>query len=175
MEDSTNLTVLDQFEEAAALRGAAVKLAQAYGVDLDDVVQDMAINALEIKDAYGFEHVNTIVNRTRDNLTSYNYGVNRYYREQGVAEVSVDQYEYDDDDTSWVVAFADESFDWDRVDTRLSVEATLGELPTTQRQIAQGLMQGMTGRDIAVKVGVHETTVSSKKHNLREAFAWAVA
>ncbi len=171
--DPKSLDVLNQFDEARALKGAAVKLALAYGIDLDDVAQELAINALLVKEELTFEHVNTIVWRTRGELGSERYGVNRYYHRKGVAEVGLAEGDDAEDLTEWNVAFADETFDWGSVDTALAVRKTVSELPELERGIALGLMEGLSGREIAAKLGCHEVTVSRKKNELRGAFAWA--
>ncbi len=170
-QSATGGDALGQFEQATALRGAAVKLANAYGVDPDDVAQDMAINALQVRREYGFEHVNTIVWCTRRDLGSERYGVNRYYHGKGIAEVDLAD---GADDADRMGVFADDAFDWDDIDLALAIDETMGELPELERGIAAGFMADLTGLEIADRVGCHNVTVSRKKGELRKAFAWAL-
>ncbi len=164
------LDVLNQFENARALRGAATKLSARYGVDIDDVSQEMAIAAMGVIKSYGFCHVNTAVNRTKDALSSGSYGVNRYYTAKGLSEVSIDQ-ESDDGEDEWIANFADGSADWDQVDVRVSIEQAAATLPAVDALIIHGLMADMTRREIADLAGIHETGVSRRKAQLQVALS----
>lgn len=151
----------------------AVKLSSRYGIDVDDVAQELAIAARDVEARFGFVHINTAVNRAKSALwRSYNYGPNRYYTNKGVTEISIEaQEESDGGGDGWVAAFADELFDWYKPDLTLDVHQILETLPELDRKIAEGLSQGWTIKEIGAYAHCHPTTVSNKKHDLRRAFA----
>jgi len=153
-------------EQGEGLWRIARKLGARYNIDVEDVAQELAIAADQVRDKFGFVHVNTTVNRAKDALlSSSNYGVNRYYTQKGVAEVSDEAFERDGDSL-----FAD-NFSWRQVDVAIDVRAVLEGLPELDRKIATGLSRGWTTKEIGQYAGCHPTTVSIKKADLRRAFA----
>ena len=157
-------------EIGTALFGSAIKVADRYGVDVDDVVGEMVIEALEVKAKYGFYHVNSIVNHTKNALArNAAYGVTMYYSEQGITEVHTENF----DGEAKVQANAHLDSPWSNVDLSLDIQAQIEELGELEQGIARGFMAGLSNNEIAEKVTCHFSTVSKKKAELREAFAWA--
>jgi DNA-binding NarL/FixJ family response regulator len=161
-------------EAGEALYGAAVKLSNRHGVPLDDVIGDMSIAALEVEANYGFYHINTIVNETRAMVyRSYRYGVNEYYHTQGVNVDSLQELVDGDADEALnlvgvgLVTVEDAA-------VRMDVVDTLEALTRRDRQIAQGLMQGLSGAEIGERLGCSRQYVYKRKRAMREAFGWAV-
>ncbi len=167
IQDRTVLISTFGSEIGLKLYGAAVKLSNRYGIDLDDVTQEIALAALEVLTDYGFCHINTAVNKTKDALAAgSNYGVNRYYSRKGVSEVSIDQDDDQDDESgdSWVLAFADESFDWDTIDTALSVQAEFARIEDgTDRLIANYLAEGKGPVEVQAEIGLHYSAVIRRR------------
>jgi DNA-binding NarL/FixJ family response regulator len=166
-------------ETGTALYGAAVRLSNRYGVALGDVIGDMSIAALEIEADYGFCHVNTVVNRTKSALyDTYRYGINRYYAEQGVAVDSMEALVNEDDDRAPEEVLEIEALAFATVEDAeiaLDIAATLDTLTDRDREIASGLLAGLSGAEIGRRLDIDPSYVSRRKQALREAFAWATA
>ena len=166
-------------ETGTALYGAAVKLSNRYSVALGDVIGDMSIAALEIEADYGFCHVNTVVNRTKSALfDTYRYGVNRYYSERGVAVDSMEALVSEDDDRAPEEALEIEGLGLVTVEDaamRLDIMSTLDTLTDRDREIASGLLAGLSGAEIGRRLDIDPSYVSRRKQALREAFSWVAA
>jgi DNA-directed RNA polymerase specialized sigma24 family protein len=173
---SHNYKVLaDLFGEklGKALYGGAIKIAHSYGVDIDDVVQELAIAATEVKEAFGFLHINTACYKARDSITkTYNYGVNKYFGRKGVTVAHFDC-EREDQDDSWVLSFADEGFDWNAIDTRLCVNKAMENIKDPiDLAICRSYLAGLGPVEIGKNLGIHYTTVIKRCHRrLAVAFA----
>lgn len=173
---SHNYGVLtDLFGEKLGKRlyGGAIKIAHDYSVDIDDVVQELAIAATEVKEAFGFLHINTACYKARDAITqTYNYGVNKYFNRKGVivTDFNCDREGYDND---WVLSFADEGFDWDAIDTRLCVTKAMKNIQDpTDLAICRSYLAGLGPVEIGKNLGMHYSTVIKRCHRrLSIAFA----
>jgi len=171
-KDREVLTTLFGDKVGRTLFGAAVRISSRYGIDLDDVTQEIALAGSAVEEKYGFLHVNSTCWKARDALTKRNdYGVNAYYSKTGVSVTSYDR-ESGPDGDEWVLAFADEGFDWDRVDTTLSVREVLATIEDpTDRAIAEGFLAGRGPVEISEELGIHYTTVvKRRKRNLAPLF-----
>lgn len=178
-------------EIGKALFGAAVKLSTRYGIDLDDVVQDMVIEGLDIQAKYGFPHVNTIVQRTKNALyagrSGNRYGNNAYYEGKGMAEVAYSDINIRGKSNGACYVsnagaeagilndFVDESQARIDSDLRERIDEVLAGLDSETRAVAYGLYAGYSQGEIAAQLGRSDAFVSKRKQALREAFAWAVA
>jgi DNA-binding NarL/FixJ family response regulator len=173
--------LIDAFgnETGEALYGAAVKLSNRYNIALGDVIGDMVIEALEIEAEYGFYHINTIVNHTKSAIyDGYRYGVNRYYQEQGVTVNSLQELVATDDDRDPEEVLEVEGLGLATVEgaaVRLDTLSTLDKLSDRDREIAEGLLSGLTGAEIGRRLGVSDAYVSKRKKKIREAFSWVAA
>jgi len=161
--------LLSTFGEEIGMRlyGASVKLAARYGIELDDVVEEIALGAMEVVADFGFCHVNTAVNKAKSALVRTNhYGVSEYRASRGMAEVSIDAEPSDGDESGddWAAAFADEAFDWDAIDTALSVRKAVAEIEDdTDRRIAEFLAEGLGAVEIQNEMKLHYSAVIRRR------------
>jgi len=193
MESEQILTEVFGSEIGRKLFGAAVKLSAVHNVDLDDVIQDMIIEALEIKERYGFVHINTVVLRTKNALyagkSGFRYGNNKYHTDKGQSEVCLADLSLDgnrrtqvtddreDEDTSYsaeerLFEFVSEQVEWD---LREQFYETLSSLDNETQIVAYGLMAGFSQVEIAESLGKSSAYVTGKKQSLQGALEWAVA
>jgi len=65
---------------------------------------------------------------------------------------------------AWVVAFADEGFDWGTIDTALTVTSAIERIEDpTDRAIAEGYRDGMGSVEIGGELGIHYSTVIKRR------------
>jgi DNA-directed RNA polymerase specialized sigma24 family protein len=164
-------------EVTNALYGAAVKIHTMFGVDLGDVVQEIIIEAMSVKEKYGYVNVNTSVFHARNNLRrDAAYGVNAYYRDQGISELSIEaKNDADQNDADkwepWSLERAEDVCNWDDVERRIAVEQELDRIEDdTDRAVLEGMAEGLTYREIAEEAGCHYTSITRKKNRLAERF-----
>jgi len=177
-------------EIGGRLFGSAVKLSAIHNIDLDDVVQDMVIEALDVQKKYGFVHINTTVLRTKNALyagkSGYRYGGNSYQSGKDLGEITLSDFRVvrerreqiaqepgnDDGDQRSLLEFVSHQVEWDLRETFYD---TLADLDADTQALAYGLMAGYSQTEIAESLGKSNAYVSIRKGRLQEAFGWAVA
>ena len=166
------LTEMFGVEIGTKLFGAAIKTAMDYGFSVDDIAQDMAIAALDVKKKYGFVHISTVVHGARDIISKTNR-----YADFARKNVPVESIVMDNEGvfSGGHVLFADKGFNWADVDRALCVEKALEEIDDdTDRAITKGYMAGYGPTEIGKSLGIHHSTVCKrKKRNLTKAFQGA--
>lgn len=157
-------------EIGGRLFGAAVKVSVKLGVDLDDFVQDLSITALAVQTEYGYVNINIAVKRAKAAIyNTYNYGVNRYYGEQGISELSVD--ESDNGDGENLIDLL--TFDLNAIavsDLTAEFAAILETVSAADRQVLYGLAGGWQAQEVAATLGKSNAWVSGAKKRLQAAF-----
>jgi len=161
-------------EVGAKLYGAAVKMSIRYGIDVDDVAQDIAEAALHIQAEYGYVNINIAINHAKNALfQGYNYGVNQYYTmRHGITTVSADQ-ENENGDT--LIETLEDTFTFVSVDLRMAFADFFGTLDSRDQTIITGLLQGDGVVKIAEAAGCSPGTVSNRKKSLYGQFAQVIA
>lgn len=189
MESKQVLTEAFGEEIGKKLFGAAVKLSAIHNVDLDDVIQDMTIEALTVRENYGFIHINTVILRTKNALyagkAGFRYGNNKYHTDKGESEVCLSDLSLSDerrtqiggDDEDYQLTPAESVLellsDQAHSDLYERVAETLTDLDAETRAIAGGLVAGFSKGEIAAQMGKPGSFVSLKMKTLQAAFAWA--
>lgn len=180
------------------LFGAAVKLSARHNVDLDDVIQDMTIEALWVREHYaaqaytpGYININTVILRTKNALyagkAGFRYGNNRYHTDRGESEVCLsdlslnnerrtqiggDDEDYHDTPAEAILELLSSQVNYD---LREQFTDTLADLPDTTRAVAVGLAAGYNKSEIATQLGRSNAFVTGEVKKLQTAFGWAVA
>ena len=193
--DSNNTgkeTLVEAFgaEIGGKLFGAAVKLSARHNVDLDDVIQDMTIEAWLVRESYGYIHINTVALHTKNALyagkAGFRYGNNKYHTDRGESEVCLsdlslsaerrtqiggDDEDYHDTPAEAILELLSNQVNYD---LREQFADTLADLPDTTRAVAVGLVAGYNKSEIATQLGKSNAFVTGEVKKLQVAFGWAV-
>jgi len=170
-------------EAGKALVGAATKIARRHGIDRDDVIQEMYLAGMQVQSEQGFLNINTTVKRTVGAISQgYEYGVNRYYHEQGYREEG-DEIKTHDGEAVSVFDVTPADFSWETIDTRLDVRSQVSAMSERERGLCEALAvsgrthggrctAGYTQKDMADAMGVSPSVLSKAKNRLAEEFSW---
>jgi len=153
------------------LFGSAVKIANRYGISVDDAAQELAMGGLTVKEKYGFVHVNTVYYRAVDAITK-TAAYSDFPRRKPIYDSLDNEDSYTPETAMGAIGMASEGFNWSRVDTALCVESAMdGITDETDLAIARGYMDGYGPTEIGESLGVHHSTVvKRKKRHLTKIF-----
>lgn len=174
MESKAAMETTFGAEIGGKLYGAAVRLSCQYGIDLDDVASEITVAAFQIQASYGFVHVNTAVNRSKNALFSTNYGdVNRYYDAKGVTVMSLDV-ETEDGGTLADTLAVTSPDAFEGIDVALVVERVVKGLSDRDQAIARAWLQEIDPKEVARQMGCHFTTIYNRIGVIRGLLAAAL-